>query len=241
MASRFLQEVRLKFAEHDWNGRSAPCLNNQTPIDPLAAIVEYHIATCRPVLMQVFRNYNSKKHFFTYYSYIVRSDSDKFSRFLDIFLALSPVRVEVGGVTSHQIEAIFEAFDILKEKEMEQASKPSSELSETSQHLPRAQNSPESQDTELEEAIGAGSLAHETTWPVYIENFKFALAEKECREVLMYEFKKSQETGKRKRLRKSLLEALDAKGVVPQHDRSEELRLQALKIGKRGPADMWMM
>lgn len=148
----------------------------------------------------------------------------------------------MGGVTSHQVEAIFEAFDILR-AEMESKRNRDQNLSEISLHLPKVQKAIQAEKNQMEESgsIGSDNEENKTTWTGFIENFKFALADKECREVLMYEFKKSKETGKRKRLRKALLEALDAKGVISRHDHSEELRLQAVKISKHGPSDLWML
>ncbi|GMH37568.1 hypothetical protein BSKO_05441 [Bryopsis sp. KO-2023] len=132
---------------------------------------------------QVFRNFINKKHFFTYYWYIVRSEDDRFDKFLDLFQSLNPVRVQVGGVTSHQIEGMFEAYDALKAE-------------------------------------------YQMAWSMFMEELQLALADPNQGPLLMLDFKDSRETGKRRKLRKRLLEYLLQKvyGVAPKKETARDSR-----------------
>lgn len=158
-------------------------------------------------------------------------------------MALNPVRVKIGAVTSHQIEALFEAFDAICGK----AGSGSSQAPEHSNesvlleefHKPQEENAivPVGQAINDIKDTNKSDEA-QVTWSGFIEDFKQALARKDVGEILMLEFERSKKTGKRKQLRKRLVECLSGE---PMEEIIPEYMRQAEKMRKKSLADLFAM
>lgn len=173
----------------------------------------------------------------------MRAENAKFVRFMDVFIALSPVRVRIGGVTSHQIEALFEAFDAVCEKLGSKPPPPSEHPNEIM--VPEDLHAPQEENAIVVAGQDNGDNKNasepdefEVTWPSFMEDFKLALADKDIGDILMLEFERSKKTGKRKQLRKRLVECLSGE---PTQDIIPDVVLQARKMTKKSLADLFVM